>query len=44
MIIVLIFEGRIKIEKIYIISTKNNKNQTNKQTWMFKKSLKIAKG
>ena len=29
MIIVLIFEGRIKIGKMWIISTKNNKNQTN---------------
>ena len=44
MIIVLIFEGRIKIDKIYIISNKNNNNKTNKQTWMFTKSLKIATG
>jgi hypothetical protein len=42
---VLIFEGRIKIGKMCNISTtKNNKNQANKQAWMFKKSLKIAKG
>jgi hypothetical protein len=27
-----------------ISTTKNNKNQANKQAWMFKKSLKIAKG
>jgi hypothetical protein len=43
---VLIFEGRIKIGKMCIMSTtaKTSKNQTNKQTWMFKKSLKITKG
>jgi hypothetical protein len=44
MIIVLIFEGRIKIGKMCIMSTKNNKNQTKKQTWMHKKSLKKARG
>ena len=44
MIIVLIFEGRIKIGRMCIMSTKNNNNQTNKQTWILKKSLKIAKG
>jgi hypothetical protein len=39
----MIFEGRIKIGKMYIISTKNKtkQNQTNKQTWMLKKSLTV---
>ena len=41
MIIVLSFEGRIKIGKICLI---NKTNQTNKQTWVFMKSLKIVNG